>query len=207
MLIELVARQRRRPCSTGRVAGNADTEGCGIAYGRCQGAHRRRLVLSVVGAVLLVVVAYSWLHRAPSLSQVAVTIVVVLAVLGLSEWIFIRRVGIEIQRERLVLCGALRRVALPWHRVQGFTWQEARSLTRTEYLYVGTDQSTPHRVPKDAPIRLPTIARAIKRDRPNDRLLGPLLTSLDLRSTAGVEVDATEILEQAWAAGRERGSC
>jgi hypothetical protein len=100
----------------------------------------------------------------------------------------------------------VRKVALPWGRVQGFTWQEARSLTKTEYLYVKTDQSTPRRIPKDAPIRLPTIARTIKRDRLNDRFLGPLLTSPNLRSTTGVEVDATEILEQAWASGRERGA-
>ena len=187
------------------MAGNADIEGGEVVYGRFQGAHRRRLVLTVVGAVLLVVVAYSWLRHAPSLGQVAVAIVGVLAVLGLSEWIFVRRVGIEIQQDGLVLCGAVRKVPVPWAAVQGFVWREARSLTKTEYLYVETDQLTPRRVPKDAPIRLPTVARTISRDRLNDRVLGPLLTSPNVRSATGVEADATKILEHAWASGRERG--
>lgn len=184
------------------MAGSAGNERGGITYGRYQGAHRRRLVISIVGFVLLAVVAYSWLHHVPSSGQVGVTIAIVAAVLALSEWIFVRRVGIEIQPDGLVLCGSVRKVVVPWSRVRGFTWKEARSLTKTEYLYVETDQSTPRRVPKDAPIRLPTIARTIKRDRLNDRVLGPLLTSRNVRSTAGVEVDATEILEQAWALGR-----
>jgi hypothetical protein len=184
------------------MAGSADNEGREITYGRYQGAHRRRLIFFVVGLVLLFVVSFSWLHDAPSLTQIAVAILVAIAVLGLSEWIFIRRVGIEIQPDGLVLCGSVRKVPVPWSRVRGFTWKEARSLTRTEYLYVETDQSMPRRIPKDAPIRLPTVARTIKRDRLNDRLLGPLLTSPNLRSTAGVEVDATEILERAWALGR-----
>jgi hypothetical protein len=188
------------------MAGNADNEGRGIVYGRYQGARRRQLVLSVVGLVLLVVVGYSWLHHAPSLGQVAVTIVVVIAVVGFADWIFIRRVGIEIQPDVLVLCGTVRKVALPWGRVKGFTWQEARSLTKTEYLYVETDRSTPRRVPKGASIRLPTIARTINRDHLNDRFLGPLFTSPNLRSTAGAEVDATQILQQAWASGRERAA-
>ncbi|HEY2717136.1 MAG TPA: hypothetical protein VGI73_13030 [Solirubrobacterales bacterium] len=184
------------------MAGSVDNDGSEITYGRYQGAHRRRLIFSVVGFVLLVVVGYSWLRDAPSFPQIAVTILVAMAVLGLSEWIFIRRVGIEIQPDGLVLCGSVRKVAVPWSRVRGFTWKEARSLTKTEYLYVETDQSIPRRVPKDAPIRLPTVARTIKRDHLNDRLLGPVLTSPNLRSTAGVEVDATEILERAWALGQ-----
>jgi hypothetical protein len=180
------------------MAGNADIEVGGVVYGRFQGAHRRRLVFTVVGAVLLVIVAYSWLRHAPSLGQVAAAIVVVLGALGLSDWIFVRRVGIEIQPDTLVLCGALRKVPIPWATVQGFTWREARSLAKTEYLYVKTDHPTPRRVPKDSPIRLPTIARTINRDHLNDRVLGPLLTSPNVRSTTGAEADATEILEHAW---------
>jgi hypothetical protein len=177
------------------MAGNADIKLGDVVYGRFQGAHRRHLVFTVVGAVLFVVVVYSWLRHAPSVGQVAVTIVVVLAILGLSEWIFVRRVGIEIQRDGLVLCGAVRKVPVPWAAVKGFVWREARSLTKTEYLYVETDNPVPRRVPKDAPIRLPTVARTTNRDHLNDRVLGPLLTSPNLRSTTGTEADATEILD------------
>jgi hypothetical protein len=194
-----------RAYSIGCMPGNADIEGAEVVYGRFQGAHRRRLVFTVVGAVLLLVVGYSWLRHAPSLGQVAVTIVVVLVALGLSEWIFVKRVGIEIQRDGLVLCGVVRKVPIPWAAVQGFVWREARSLTKTEYLYVETDHPTPRRVPKDAPIRLPTVARTTNRDRLNDRVLGPLLTSPNVCSPTGVEADATEILEHAWTLGRERG--
>ena len=138
-----MVRQLLRVYLIGSMVGDADIERADVVYGRFQGAHRRHLVFTVVGAVLFVVVAYSWLGNAPSLGQVAVTIVVVLAVLGLSEWIFVRRVGIEIQRDGLVLCGAVRKVLVPWAAIQGFVWREARSLTKTEYLYVETDNPVP----------------------------------------------------------------
>jgi hypothetical protein len=187
-----------RAYSIGSMPGKADSERAEVVYGRFQGAHRRRLVFTVVGAVLVVIAAFSWLRHAPSLGQVAVTIVVALAVLGLSEWIFVRRVGVEIQRDGLVLCGAVRKTPVPWAEVKGFVWREARSLAKTEYLYVETDYPTPRRIPKDAPIRLPTVARTTNHDHLNDRVLGPLLTSPNLRSTTGAEADATEILEHAW---------
>lgn len=188
------------------MSGDAVNEGSGVVYGHYQGARRRSLVLSIVGFVLLAIVADSWFRHGPSLAQVAITIVVVIAVLGLSGWAFVRRVGLEIQPDALVLQGAVRRVEVPWNRVRGFVWQEARSLTRTEYLYVETDQPNPRRIPKDAPIRLPTVARTVDRDRPNDRSPGALLTSPNLRSAAGIEVDATELLERAQGSARERPS-
>jgi hypothetical protein len=178
------------------TSGDAADARSGVVYGRYQGARRRSLVLSIVGLFLVAIVADSWFRRGPSLVQVAITIVVVMAVLGLSEWALVRRVGLEIRPDALVLRGAVRRVEIPWNRVQGFVWQEGWSLTKTQYLYVETDQPNPRRIPKDAPIRLPTVARTVIRDRPNDRFLGALLTSPNLRSTTGIEVDATELLER-----------
>jgi hypothetical protein len=170
----------------------------GTAYGRYQGAHWRRVCRSVIGLVVLLVVGLSWIRHVPTLEQLLAGIMVIVVVLALCDWLFARRTGIEIELDGLVIRGPIRSIHVPWSQVQGFQWGEVRSLTKTEYLYVETNQAIPRRVPKDAPIRLPTISRMTKPSSlPNDRFLGPLFTSPNIRSKTGEEVDAIATLERA----------
>jgi hypothetical protein len=177
-----------------------------IAYGRYQGAHWRRVFRCVAVSLILLVVGYSWIRQGPTAAQFFVAIAIIAVVLLLCDWLFARRMGLEIQHDGLVIRGPIRRVYVPWSRVKGFTWREVRSLTKTEYLYIETDQAAPRRIPKDAPVRLPTIARMTKPSLPNDRVLGPLFTSPNIQSTTGEQVDALAALKWAWTTGRAQSS-
>jgi hypothetical protein len=150
----------------------------------------------VTALVIASALGYSWLRVSPSLRQVEVTVVFVFPVIGLAAWLLIRRVGIDIQPDALVLRGVVQRVTISWDRVEGLVWREMPSLTQTEYLYVEFDQKSAR--------RLPTVAKDLGRRQLNDRYLGPVFTSPNLRSATGEEVDADEILGRAWALGRER---
>jgi hypothetical protein len=152
-------------------------------HGRYQGARWRRGCRAIVVFLIVVVVGLSWAHNAPTVAQFLIVVAIVAVVLALCEWLFARRMGLEIQLDGLVLRGPIRRIHAPWSQIQGFTWGEARSLTKTEYIYVETDQATPRRVPRDAPIRLPTIALVTRPFLPSDWFLGPysLLAICDLR--------------------------
>lgn len=173
-----------------------------IAYGRYQGARWRRACILLPMFSMAAIIAVSWIQNdsAMSLLHAITTLGVVAVVLTICYFGFGRRMGVEIQPNGLCLHGALRRTQVPWSHVQGFVWKENRSLTQTEYLHVKTDQPTPRRIPKDAPLRLPTIARVTNADHLNDRLLGSLLTSPNIRSQSGEEVDAEAMLEAAWPA-------
>jgi hypothetical protein len=120
----------------------------------------------------------------------------VFPVIGLAAWLLIRRVGIDIQPDALVLRGVVQKVTISWDRVERLAWREVPSLTQTEYLYVEFDRKSVR--------RLPTVAKDLGCDQLNDRYLGPLFTSPNLRSATGEEADANEILGRAWALGRER---
>lgn len=183
------------PPRASMAASNPDAELAGA--GRWQGAHWRRLCRALTGFLLLVVVGYSWLRNAPSVSQVAVGLVVVVLVFGLSEWLFARRMGFEIGRDGVTLCGAISRVFVPWSQVDGLHWEARRFISRTEFLYIETDQPKPRRVPADAPLRIPTITCATRSALPNDRLLGPLLSSPNIRAADGTEADPIDVLERA----------
>lgn len=170
---------------------------------RWQGARWRRLSRGLTGSVVLVAVAYSWLSDSPSGSQVAVGLPVVALVLALSEWLFARRMGFEIGADGVTLRGAVSQVFIPWSRVRGVRWEQARRLvSKTEHLYIDADHPEPRRVPADASIRIPTVACATRSSLPNDRLLGPLLSSPKVRAADGTEADAMEVLEGAWSADR-----
>ena len=164
---------------------------------RWQGAHWRRLCRALTGFLLLVVVGFSWLKSAPSGSQMAGGLVVVVLVFGLSEWLFARRMGFEIEPDGVMLRGAVSRVYVPWSQIDGLRWEARRFLSRTEFLYIETDQPEPRRVPADAPLRIPTITCATRSSLPNDRLLGPFLSSPNVRAADGTEADPIDVLERA----------
>lgn len=167
---------------------------------RWQGAHWRRLCRALTGFLLLVVVGVSWLRTAPSGSQVVGGLVVVALVFALSEWLFARRMGFEVGRDGVTLRGVVSRVFVPWSQVDGLHWKARRFISRTEFLYVETDQPEPRRVPADAPLRIPTVTCATRSSLPNDRVLGPLLSSPNVRGADGTEADAMVLLEGARAA-------
>jgi hypothetical protein len=169
--------------------------------GRWQGAHWRRLCRALTGFLLLVAIGYSWLRDAPSGSQATIGLVVVVLVFGLSEWLFARRMGFEIGPDGVTLRGAVSRVFVPWSRMDGLHWEARQILNRTEYLYVETDQPEPRRVPARAPIRIPTVSCATRSNLPSDRLLGPLLSSPNIRAADGTEADPIDVLERARAIG------
>jgi hypothetical protein len=78
-------------------------------------------------------------------------------VFALMELAFVRRMGIEIGPDGLLLRGAVRKIHIPWSSIHGLQWRKVRrSMSRTMFLYVETDQRTPRRIPADAPIRVPT---------------------------------------------------
>jgi hypothetical protein len=125
-------------------------------------------------------------------------LVVAALVLALSELLFARRMGLEIGPDGVTLRGPVGRVHVSWSHVQGVRWERGHTLlSRTEFLYLETDQRSPRRVPADAPIRVPTITCATRSRLPNDRLLGPLISSPNIRSTDGREADAIAVLERA----------
>lgn len=171
--------------------------------GRWQGAHWRRACRFSVGVVLTIIVGFSWLTNAPTLSQLAGGLIVIALVVALCEWLFVRGMGVEIEQDAIIFCGPIRRIRIPWEHVQGLVWREAFSLSKTKYLFWKTDTTRPRRVPQDAPIRIPTIASSAASRLPNDRLLGSFLTSPNIRSSAGEEADAFKAIEQAWNAGRK----
>jgi hypothetical protein len=169
---------------------------------RWQGAHWRRLCRFSVAFFLAIILGFSWVTNPPSASQLIAGIIVVALVCALSEWLFARRMGVEIQQDAVTLCGPFRRTRIPWTQVQGLVWRDALSFSRTKYLCLETNSRAPRRIPQNAPVRIPTIACSSESSLPNDRLLGRLLTSPDIRSPAGEEVDAVKTIEQAWNAGR-----
>ena len=178
----------------------------GKGYGRYQGAHWRRSCRFAVGFFVLVTVGLSWIRHTPTLQHVLTAVVIVAGIFVICEWWFGRRPGVGIEPDGLRIRGSIRSVHIPWSQVQGYKWKEVPSLTSAEHLYVETAQTVPRRVPKDAPIRLPTIARMNNPSSwPNDRYLGPLLTSPNIRSTTGKEVDADSTFEQALRVARNRG--
>jgi hypothetical protein len=114
-----------------------------------------------------------------------------------SEWVFARRMGIEITGEALILCGPMRRISISWGSIQRVEWKETRRLmSRTQFLFIQTDEQSPRRILSDAPVKVPAVAYAGESDLPNDRLLGPYLTSRNLRSADGREADALALLER-----------
>jgi len=124
-----------------------------------------------------------------------------------SEWLFARRMGLEIGRDGLTLRGVVTRVHVPWSYVRGLRWEEARRLiSKTESLYLEADYPKPRWVPASAPIRIPTITCATRSSLPNDRLLGPLLSSPNIRAADGTEADAMSVLKRAWAANSRQGA-
>jgi hypothetical protein len=135
---------------------------------------------------------------------VARGLVVVALVFGFSEWLFARRMGLEIGPDGVTLRGAVSRVFVPWSQMDGLRWEAGRFIGRTEFLYIETDQPKPRRVPADAPLRVPTVACATRSNLPNDRLLGPLLTSPNIRAADGTEADPIDVLERARAAAGPR---
>jgi hypothetical protein len=186
------------------MVNSIDTGEEGATYGRYQGAHWRRVFRCVAVFLILLVVGYSWIRHGPTAVQFLIAIVVIAVVLSLCDWLFARKMGLEIQFTGLVIRGPIRKVYVPWSRIQGFEWKEVRSLTKAEYIYVETDQAVPRRIPRDAPIRLPTIARMTKPSLPNDQFLGPLFTSPNIRSVTGEEVDAMATLKRAWIEGKDQ---
>lgn len=168
-----------------------------IDYGKWQGAHWRRFCRSLIGFILLLALGLSWLRTSPSTAQVVSGLVFAAVVFLLGDWIFARRMGLELDSRGLTLRGPLRQVHIPWSNLQGFHWADARrGLTRTKFLCAETEQHSPRRVPGDAPIRVPTVTFADSR-LPNDRLLGPIWTSPNIRLSDGREADALELLERA----------
>lgn len=174
-------------------------------YEHWQGANWRRLCRVITIALFLLLIVFSWVADTPSALQVAGAGLFAAVVFVLSEWFFARKMGVEIDPEGLVLCGPLRRINIPWSTIQGVRWIEVRRpLSKVKHLYVESDQRRPHRIPGDAPIRVPTIAFAGESPLPNDRILGRFLTSSEIRSTTGDEADALMTIESAWSAYKER---
>lgn len=174
--------------------------GTAMAYGRWQGAHWRRLCRTTAGSGLGVLTVLGWTNSSLNFAQGLTTLGFVSCVFVSYEYMFARRMGMEVRPDSLALRGPFRQVQVPWPNVQGFIWKEQPSLSRTKYLYVRTDQKKPRRLPGDSPLRIPTVASVFDSSLPNDRILGPLLTSPNVRANDGREVDALELLE--WA--RER---
>lgn len=165
-------------------------------YGKWQGAHWRRFCRSLIGVILLLAIGLSWLRTSPSSSQIVGALVFAAMVFALSDWIFARRMGFELAVQGLTLCGPLRQIHIPWSDLQGLHWAEAqRGLSKTKFLYAETTQRKPKRIPRGTPIRVPTVSFADSH-LPNDRLLGPILTSPNVRSPDGREVDVCDLLER-----------
>lgn len=167
--------------------------GCGF----WQGAHWRRSCRIIPVAFVLLVIFSTVSKGRLSFSGVPATLGCIAVVFLAVEWALGRKMGFQISDDALVLCGPLRRVRIPWSKVQGFAWHQRRSRTKTNHLYVETDQKVPRRFPRDAPVRVPSVACVFDFQLPNDRLLGPLLTSPCVRSRDGREVEAMELLESA----------
>jgi hypothetical protein len=167
------------------------------AYGRWQGARWRRLCRGTAALFLGGLTIYGWARSSPSLVQGLTGLGVVGLVFISCEYVFARRMGLEICPDCLILRGPLRKVRVPWSHVQGILWREKPSLSRAKYLYLKTDQDKPRRVPRDAPLRIPTVAWVFDSSLPNDRILGPFLTSPNVRADDGREADAIALLERA----------
>lgn len=169
----------------------------GEVYGRWQGAHWSRLCRSAILVLLAVLLIVSWQQGISSVSQGLATLAFCIGTFTLGEWLFVRRMGLEIQAERLILRGPVRRLAIPWSEIEGLRWRDARSMSRTKYLYVLTKARKPKRFPPDAPVRLPTISCPSDSYLLNERWLGKALASPKLRGVHGEEVDAVSLLETA----------
>jgi hypothetical protein len=186
------------------MGASRSTDGERAGGSRWQGARWRRLCRVLTGFLLLVVVGCSWLRNAPSGSQAVGGLIVIALVFALSEWLFARRMGFEIGRDGVTLRGAISRVFVPWSQVDGLHWKARRFISRTEFLYLETDQPKPRRVPAGAPLRIPTITCATRSNLPNDRLLGPFLSSPNIRAADGTEADPVDVLESARATNTDR---
>jgi hypothetical protein len=133
----------------------------------------------LTGFLLLLAIGFSWLRNPPAASQAVGGLVFAALVFAFSEWIFARRMGLEVGREGLTLLGPLRRVHVPWADVGGLRWVESwRALTKYKFLYVETDRSHAREVPKDARLRVPTV------------------TSPMVRSRDGREANVTELIDR-----------
>lgn len=165
-------------------------------YGKWQGAHWRRFCRGLIGFILLLAIGLSWLRASPSAAQVGGGLAFAAIVFALSDWMFARRMGFELRAQDLTLQGPLREIRIPWSDLQGLHWTEARrGLSRTKFLYVETTQRSPKRIPSDSPIRIPTVSFADS-NLPNDRFLGPILTSRNVRAPDGREVDVFDLFER-----------
>lgn len=199
-LEERLARERARSAPT--LMGDPSSyrhevpEDSELEFGFWQGAHWHRICRIFPAAFSLLVLFSSWSNNAPSVSQVLVTLGCISFVFLIVEWAFVRKTGFEICSDGLILCGPIRRVRVPWSQVKGFIWQERRSRSRGKFLCLETDQEIPRRFPRNAPVRVPTVTCVFDSQLPNDRLLGPLLTSSRVRSADGREVEAVELLER-----------
>lgn len=166
-------------------------------FGRWQGARWRVLCRFTAAFAIGLPLVVGFASSSPTPAQGLTGVGIAVVVLGLCEYLFARRIGFEIQPDRLVLCGLIRRVDIPWRNVQEILWRRKPSLSHTQYLYLKTDQENPRRFPRDAPVRVPTVAFVAKSPLPNDRLLGSFLTSPNVRTNDGREVDVVDLLEQA----------
>ena len=165
--------------------------------GKWQGAHWRRFCRGLIGSILLLAIGLSWLRTSLSAAQMGGALAFAAIVFALGDWIFARRMGFDLGAQGLTLQGPLRQVRIRWVDLQGLHWAEARrGLTKTKFLYVETTQQSPRRIPSDSPIRVPTVSFADS-NPPNDRLLGPILTSPNVRAPDGREVDVFDLFERA----------
>lgn len=173
---------------------NRESRGA-LAAGRYQGVHSRRVSRCLMAIWLGILFFQPDVLESRSIGSRLYAIMITLAVVAICDLWFSRRMGLTINEHGITLHYAFHRKRLPWSNITGFEWRRWNS-PRSEWIWITRDHGDP--------LRIPALQRA-----PGDNNTGfwspvySVLSSSNMRTSHGEEVDAMATLKEALATSQE----